>query len=105
MDGKPMPNVSVQFHSDAGGRPGTGITNSDGVYTLTFVENVQGTPVGPSRVELTTVWPDGEPGPGQRETIQAKYNSATTLKVTVESGSNTFDFPLESGGGAKAGRK
>jgi hypothetical protein len=44
------------------------------------------------------VWPDGEPGPGERETIPAKYNSASTLKEEVKAGSNTFDFNLESGG-------
>jgi hypothetical protein len=104
MAGKPLPNVSVQFHPESGGRPGTGITDSDGAYSLTYVENVKGTPVGPSRVEITTIWPDGEPGPGQRETIQAKYNSATTLKETVKSGSNTFDFALEPGSPAKTKR-
>jgi hypothetical protein len=57
--------------------------------------------VGVNRVELTTIWPDGEPGPGQRETIQAKYNSATTLKETVKSGSNEFNFDLEPGGAGK----
>ena len=100
MDGKPLPNALVQFHSESGGRPGTGITDSDGVYTLTFIDDVKGAIVGPNNVEITTVWPDGEPGPGQREMIQEKYNSATTLKQTVKAGSNTFDFPLESGGGA-----
>ncbi len=96
MDGKPLAGVAVQFYSESGGRPGTGITDEDGEYELTYVGNVEGAQVGPCRVEITTIWPDGEPGPGERETIPPKYNSATVLKETVEGGSNTCDFALES---------
>jgi hypothetical protein len=96
LDGKPLPNVMVQFHSDAGGRPGTGMTDSEGNYELVYTTGAKGTKVGPSRVELTTVWPEGEPPPGQKEQIPAKYNSASMLKEDVKPGRNTFDFDLTS---------
>lgn len=96
MDGKPLPNATVQFHSEAGGRPGSGVTDKDGKYKLTYVEGATGSKVGPSRVEITTFWPEGEPGEGQKETIPARYNSKSELKRDVKAGKNTFDFELES---------
>jgi hypothetical protein len=43
--------------------------------------------------------PDAEPPrPPASEKVPAKYNVKSNLKVTVKSGSNTLDFPLESGG-------
>lgn len=98
LAGKPLPDVMVQFLPESGGRPGTGITDTNGHYTLSFVDGAEGAPVGPCRVEITTVWPDGEPPPGKRDPIQTKYNAESTLKVTVESGSNEFNFDLEPGG-------
>ena len=98
MDSKPLENAQVSFHTEKekGGRPGTGITDKEGKYKLGFVASESGAIVGPNRVEITTFWPDGEPGEGQRETIPEKYNSKSTLKREVKSGSNTFDFELES---------
>ena len=96
MDGQPLPNALVQFHPEGGGRPGTGVTDSEGRYELTYTADIEGTKVGPNRVEITTVWPDGEPPPGAKEQILAKYNSATTLKEEVKPGSNEIDFDLTS---------
>jgi hypothetical protein len=96
LDGKPLAGVMVQFHPVAQGRPGSGVTDKEGNYVLMYDGGVKGTKVGTNNVEITTVWPDGEPGEGQSETIPAKYNSATTLKEEVKKGSNTFDFALQS---------
>lgn len=96
MDGQPLPNVTVQFHSNAGGRPGSGVTDKDGKFKLTYLDGATGSKVGPSKVEITTFWPDGEPGPGQKETVPEKYNSKSTLSADVKPGKNTFDFPLTS---------
>lgn len=105
MDGSPLAGAMVQFHSESGGRPGTGTTDKDGVYELIYLDRVKGAMVGPNRVEITTVFPEGEPTPGKGETIPAKYSgTSSTLKAVVKPGTNTFDFALESGG-AKSSRK
>jgi hypothetical protein len=95
MNGKPLEGVVVEFRSEAGGRPGIGVTDSEGHYELTYTGGVEGTKVGPATVSITTQWPEGEPPPGQRERIPAKYNTRTTLKETVEPGDNVFDFDLD----------
>jgi len=100
LDGEPLSGAMVQFHSESGGRPGTALTDESGHYELTYVGDVEGTPAGPARVEISTVWPDGEPPPGESEKIPAAYNSQSTLKREVKAGSNTFDFPLKSDGSA-----
>lgn len=97
MNGNPLPNVMVQFHPESGGRPGSAVTDDEGKYVLEYTYGAKGAETGPCTVEITTYWPDGEPGPGQRETIPAKYNSKSILKETVKAGRNTFDFALESG--------
>ena len=94
-DGKPLDGVLVQFYSEAGGRPGTDVTDAEGKYELNYVGDEQGSKVGPSRVEITTEWPDGEPPPGQKEKIPEKYNATTELKADVKGGDNTFDFDLK----------
>ena len=100
LNGKPLPNVMVQFHSEAGGRPGSATTGNDGKYELKYTDAANGTVVGPSRVEISTIWPDGEPTPGETDKIPASYNSKSTLKFDVKKGSNTFDVDVKSAGGA-----
>lgn len=96
LDGKPLAGVMVQFHPLDQGRPGSGVTDKDGNYVLTYDGGSKGTKVGPNKVEINTVWPDGEPPPGQVERIPARYNSASTLKEEIKKGSNTIDFALQS---------
>lgn len=96
LDGKPLAGVMVQFHPLSEGRPGSGVTDKDGNYVLTYDGGAKGTKVGPNKVEINTIWPDGEPEPGQNEQIPAKYNSATTLQEVIKKGSNAFDFALQS---------
>lgn len=90
LDGKPLPGVNVQFFPDTG-RPAVGTTESDGSYTLRYTHGVTGAKVGPATVVIA--WPDGEPGPVP---IPAKYGAEGDLKVEVKSGSNRFDFAMES---------
>lgn len=96
LDGKPLPGVMVQFHPTAQGRPGSGVTDKEGNYVLSYDGSTNGTKVGTNKVEINTVWPDGEPRPGESEKIPAKYNSASILKAEIKKGSNTLDFALES---------
>lgn len=91
-----MENAMVQFHSEKGGRPGSGVTDKDGKYKLQYNSEYVGTKVGANRVEITTMWPDGEPPPGKKDMIRPKYNSKSELKADVKPGKNTFDFDLES---------
>jgi hypothetical protein len=93
--GKPLPGVMVQFIPESGGRPGSGITDEEGHFELTYTADYTGTKVGPNRVEITTIWPEGEPPPGEKEKIPVKYNAQSELKEEVKAGENFFDFNLE----------
>ena len=96
-NGEPLEGVVVEFYSDTaeGGRPGVGVTNSEGFYELKYTGGVEGTKVGPAKVSVTTEWPEGEPSEGESEEIPVKYNSKSTLKKTVEPGNNVIDLELE----------
>ncbi|MEX1232414.1 MAG: hypothetical protein WEB58_19365, partial [Planctomycetaceae bacterium] len=96
MDGEPLSNVLVQFYSEAGGRPGTGVTDAEGNYELTYVDGAKGAKIGPNKVEISTVWPDGEPPPGEKDKIPSQYNTKSTLKKEVQAGDNQFDLDLNS---------
>lgn len=96
IDGVPFENAMVQFHNEKGGRPGSGVTDKDGKYKLQYNEEYSGTKVGPSRVEITTIWPEGEPPPGKKDPILPKYNAKSELKEEVKPGKNTFNFDLKS---------
>lgn len=96
MDGKPLENATVAFYLDAGGRPGVGVTDSEGKYTLLFRGQTEGGIIGPNTVRISTHWPDGEPGDGEIETIPPKYNSQSTLKEEIVGGENIFNFDLTS---------
>lgn len=95
LDGQPFENAMVQFHNEKGGRPGSGITDKNGKYKLQFNEEYTGAKVGPNRVEITTIWPEGEPPPGKKDPILPKYNAKSELKEEVKPGKNTFNFDLK----------
>lgn len=96
-NGEPLEGVIVEFYSDTeeGGRPGVGVTDSEGYYELEYTGGVEGTKVGPAKISVTTEWPEGEPPEGESETIPAKYNSQSILKETVEPGDNVIDLDLD----------
>lgn len=111
LDGKPLPGVAVVFQPE-NGRPARGVTNAEGKYELVYIRQTKGTKVGPNRVEVAPS-EEGEEsegeevGEGESQTatkkskstkmsVPARYNTKSELKVDVKSGSNTFDFQLES---------
>lgn len=96
LDGDPLPDVSVEFYPEAGGRPGRGVTDADGKYELVFDSGVRGGQVGMNKVTITTMWPDGEPPPGQTDPVLPKYNSKSTLTEEIVKGQNVIDFSLDS---------
>jgi hypothetical protein len=99
LDGQPLPNVLVSFYPQSGGRPGTGVTDADGHYELTYVQGEAGTKLGPSKVEVTTIWPDGEPTPGEKDKVPAAYQgTSSTLSFEVKAEDNVFDIEMQSSG-------
>lgn len=97
LDGQPLSNVLVSFYPQSGGRPGTGETDDRGHYQLMYVQGEEGTKLGPSRVEVTMIWPDGEPTPGVKDKVPAAYQGAkSTLNFDVKAGDNVFDINMES---------
>lgn len=93
MNNQPISGVEVSFEP-AGPEGGTGMgyTDENGHYTVHFPGRKVGTPPGEYVVRLKGAEVlDG----GEKIAIPATYNSQSTLKRTVEPGSNTFDFNIE----------
>jgi hypothetical protein len=106
-----LAGVAVVFQPDSG-RPARGRTNAEGKYELTYIRQTKGTKVGPNRVEIAPSEEGeateesasgGEESPAgslksqaDKPVVPARYNVKSELKVDVKSGSNTFDFALES---------
>jgi len=89
MDGIPVGGLIVMFTPEKG-RPAAATTNSDGTYRLEYAYGVNGANLGKNKVHFE--WPMGESGPP----IPSKYGQKSELTYEVTSGSNTFDFDLES---------
>src|SRR5690606_2175471 len=93
LDGQPLPNARVAFLPETGPASGA-ITDDAGKYELRHKSGEMGAVAGTHRVEITTDL-DGTGVPGA-EKVLAKYNTASTLSVTVQPGDNTHDFDLKS---------
>lgn len=89
MDGVPLEGVIINFRPDEG-RTATCETDSKGYYDLIYVYQVNGAKVGPNTVSF--VWPTGVEG---KKGIPAKYGEKSDIKVEVKSGSNKFDFDID----------
>ena len=103
MDGKPLANATVVFIPE-NGRPAGASTDANGNYVLNFSQGRRGAIPGNNSIRISTQR-DPTPGengtaiPGAKETIPARYNSASELTFTVEPGKrNTANFDLKSGG-------
>jgi len=96
LDGSPMPGASVTFFPlDKETEDGIkisasmGMTDAQGKYELTYVKDVPGAYIGKHSVRITGYMPNGKPLP-------VFYNTQTQLIESVEPGSNTIDFKLNS---------
>lgn len=99
LDGKPVPNVMVQFLPENGGRPSTGTTDDQGHYELTYVAGEEGARLGRNKVEVVMIWPDGEPTPGVKDVVPRAYKGTdTTLSYEVKADDNVYDIPMTSSG-------
>ncbi|MBX3440044.1 MAG: hypothetical protein KF861_21315 [Planctomycetaceae bacterium] len=108
IDGQPVEGVLVAFYPQgntgptggpSGGRPGTGVTDAEGRYDLMYFEGERGAVVGPNRVEVTMVWPDGEPTPGVKDKVPRGYGAGSKLTYDVQPGKNEYDIPMKASGG------
>lgn len=102
LDGKPQPNLNLQFTPDgAGGAPSYGGTDENGLYKLMYGQGQPGAMLGKHNVTITAREPKldegGNPLPGQEAiALPAKYSKTGELTAEVKAGSNTVDFKLES---------
>ena len=95
LDGQPLAGALVEFQPSEG-RGSIGSTDAQGVYKLSYTEDSQGAALGKHTVRITMANDDEDqkkPGAG---TIPARYNSKSELSADVKSGSNEFNFDLES---------
>lgn len=96
LDGAPLPEGDIIFAPvDVSQGPEAGKVK-DGKYELKSREGKMKVRINASKIK-----PGGALGaagePVAEEYLPAKYNSETTLEAEVKSsGTNTFDFPLES---------
>lgn len=103
LNGEPLPDARVQFAPEDG-RPSAGTTDENGVYELMYTSDTSGAVLGMHTVRITTAVEalEGEGDVAGREAraevVPPMYNTASELTREVTSGSNTFDFDLESGG-------
>jgi hypothetical protein len=99
LGGQPLTDAEVTFAPESG-RPSAGRTDSSGRYELSYVMRTKGAKVGKHRVFIG--WPPDDDDDGaarktaDRPKIPARYNRQSELTADVKSGSNTYDFKLES---------
>jgi hypothetical protein len=101
MDGQPVTDATVIFEPTTPGVPVTiSRTDASGNYELYYSRGHKGAPPGEYSVRISTYGQEGdEDNPKVRkETVPAKYNAKTELKVEVTRGTNKHDFALQSGG-------
>ena len=90
LNNEPVKFAQVTFIPVGPGRSASGLANEDGEYELQYTPSASGALLGPVTVEISTKTVDTP------ETIPAKYNTKTELRRDVQSGSNVFDFDLQS---------
>jgi len=102
LDGQPLAGAQVQFVPQGGkGVVSLGRTDDQGRYEQMASRSAEGASVGVNQVKITTyeIEDNGGKLTPVPERVPTKYNAATELTVTVEPGSNNFDFELKSAGG------
>lgn len=98
LDGAPLVGAKVTFvHTD--GKTALATTDAAGKYQAIYGAT-PGAVIGDNTVKITAEPKrehneDGSLKETGASAIPAKYNTESTLKVTVKAGSNTFDFDLK----------
>lgn len=99
LDGNPVPQATVTFSPEEGGRPSSGPTDDQGFYELQYSLNNPGAVPGKHQVRIstaTTVTNEAGEDVEVPESIPAKYNTKTELVEEVKPTSQTIDFDLTS---------
>jgi hypothetical protein len=113
LDGKPIPNATVNFNPVDGkdaARASTGTTDANGRYSLRVVMTKEaGAVVGKHRVSIGTLKTDDKDPPARaplpKDPIPERYNVRTELTFDVPSGGTSkADFALTSGAPDKPGK-
>lgn len=86
LNGMPLANATIKFQPKQG-PPSVGKTNENGEYSLKINEKESGAVVGEHTVSITTA---GQ----QPETLPARYNTKSSLTVSITSGENVCHFEL-----------
>ena len=99
LDGQPLADATIVFTPDSGGSTSFGKSDSSGYYKMVFSDTEDGAWIGASKVSIRT----GDVLPDNSGVIPEKvpnvYNTRSTLTAEVKTGSNTFDWKLESKAG------
>jgi hypothetical protein len=96
LNGKPLAGATVIFQPETG-RHSISITDSDGAYDLQYNRDNSGATVGKHEVRISTGRAQAnENGDIElvKESVPAKYNVKTALRVEVNAGDNEFNFEL-----------
>jgi len=115
VDGAPVERAVVSFYPTSG-RASQGVTDAEGHYTLTYTSSTDGAVIGKHKVVISTKvereveygdsdyanggngkTPETVISKARKEMLPKKYCDlrATELTATVESGSNTINFDLQ----------
>ena len=93
LNGEPLANASIVFESESG-HSALGTTDAAGNFLLMAPGNQRGAVIGLNKVRITSQL-DAPPGPGWKDPIPARYNSASELSAEVKAGENSFTFELQ----------
>jgi len=94
LDGQPLPQATITILPEAG-PPSGAITDANGNYEVMHKSGKKGAVAGPAKVSIITSTID-ENGELTLERLPGKYNTETTLSITVKEGNNSQDFILTS---------
>lgn len=94
IQGKPAPDVVVEFNPMEGGRGSSGTTDGNGEYELIYSSSRMGAQVGKHNVTISgnPVLDDSSTNLMKPKTSVPKEITEVTREVDVTSGSNTIDL-------------
>jgi hypothetical protein len=101
INGQPVEGAVVTFAPQEGGRSAYGKTGPDGVYELDYTPGVKGAKIGANLVSITSyqapTLDDSNKvvDPGSPERFPPEYNVNSSEVREVESGSNEFNFEIQ----------
>ena len=102
LDGNPAVGVTVAFAPQGtsleSGRPSIGITDTEGRYVAKTLDGLDGAAIGEHLISITAEQLDPDTHEViQPETIPARYNDRSELRLTIPSGgTQEADFSLQS---------